>query len=368
MRAKSLILLTVALGCGMVAAVAVSKTLLERENGSSGEAMVEILVATTEIKNASKISIEKVKIEKWPKSRLPQGVITDVKNLDGKFASQTMFPGEPILTQKISDSNDNLNLPAGYTLFDIPYENNYIKPGDWVDISGTFTQASKSKSPEVKSVLRGVQVWGINGKPDRNAENKGGKGTLFNLLIKESQYQALLLASNMGKLDLNIRPLDEEGNIKSAGEDTGQNFLNWAKDQAIAGEASENSSSERPVSTTKATPAPATQPVPPVASKKAKNEILILTSEGVKRYEYSGKELPREVSESTEQNKSPTIPVNPWQSSAGFGGYSPTYPTTYANPSSGFGSEAANANPRGVPAPTGSEPAASKPTQPKMIN
>lgn len=319
----------------MVAAVAVSKTLLDRESGSSEEQTVEIIVAATDIKNASKITVDKVKLDKWPRSSLPNGVITKVKDIEGKFASQNLFTGEPLLLQKLNNSNDSAgtNLPAGFTLFDVPYENNYIKPGDWVDISGTFnvgTRNNSNKAPEVKTVLRSVQVWGINGNPDRNMENKGGKGTLFNLLIKQSQYQALLLASNMGKLDLNIRPLDEDGNIKSGAEDTGETFLNWAKDQAVASSSSE--SLEKPVSiiAQPTLPAQTVQPEP-TQPKQAKSEILILTAEGVKRYEYSGKELPREVLPNTQESKSPNIPTNPWQSSSGYGGYAPTYPTTYAN-------------------------------------
>lgn len=383
MRAKSLILLTIALGCGMVAAVAVSKTLMERDSGKTEEATVEILVAATEIKNASKISMEKVKLDKWPKSRVPTGVLTNIKDIEGKFASQTIFAGEALITQKLNNSNDSAgtNLPAGHTLFDIPYENNYIKPGDWVDISGTFSTGGKnsSKAPEVKTVLRGVQVWGINGNPDRNMENKGSKGTLFNLLIKQSQYQALLLASNMGKLDLNIRPLDEDGNIKTAAEDTGETFLNWAKDQATPAVASTVEPIEKPVF------APNNQPLqlspqPDTQPKQAKHEILILTADGVKRYEYSGNELPREVSQNTQETKSSNNPPNPWQSSSGYGGYSPTYPTTYANAPGGPATDASigqrpgtmPGSPASLPGaasgPAGSTTGTVKPGSTKLIN
>lgn len=350
MRAKSLILLTVALGCGMVAAVAVSKTLMERDSGE--EATVEILVATQEIKNASKITVEKIKLDKWPKSRLPEGALTNVKDVEGQYASQNLYPGEPILTQKLSNSNNGLGttIPAGYTIFDIPYENNYIKPGDWVDISGTFTPAGrKTKTPEVQTVLKGVQVFAINGNPDRNAENKGGKGTEFNLLIKQSQFQALLLAKSLGKLDMNVRPLNDDGNIKTGSEDTGEDFMSWAREQTIS------TVSEDVVEKSVFVQQPVV-----AEPKTAKNEIIVLTPGGAKRYEYTGNELPREVNPVNQEVKS-TIPPNPWQSSSGFGGYSPTYPTAYANPP---GSPAPGANsvgqPSGMP-PGYNQPGGTKP-------
>ncbi|MEZ6138302.1 MAG: hypothetical protein R3C53_25750 [Pirellulaceae bacterium] len=50
MRAKSLILLVVALGCGMIAAVAVSKTVMKPDSGPVAEATVEIFVAAKDLK------------------------------------------------------------------------------------------------------------------------------------------------------------------------------------------------------------------------------------------------------------------------------------------------------------------------------
>ena len=93
MRAKSLLLLMIALGCGMVAAVAVSKTLMERDSKPAGEASIEILVATREIKTAAQITVDKVKLEKWPKSRIPEGSITNLSAVEGKFARQGIFRG-----------------------------------------------------------------------------------------------------------------------------------------------------------------------------------------------------------------------------------------------------------------------------------
>jgi pilus assembly protein CpaB len=323
MRAKSLILLTVALGCGMVAAVAVSKTLMEKDSGTS-EATVEILVAVQEIKSASKVSVEKIKLEKWPKSKMPEGAYVNVKDVEGKYATQNMYPGEPLISHKLSDSNNSMGttIPAGFTIFDVPYQNNYIKAGDWVDISGTFLPGGRNKSPEVRTVLKGVQVFAINGNPDRNVENKGGKDTVFNLLIKQTQHQALLLAHKMGSLDLNIRPLDENGNIKGLQEDTGEKFLEWAKEQSLP-------TLNEPVVEKLVTTQPViSQPSFEKPAPKKKSEILILTPGGVKRYEYSGKELPTEVSQNTQDTKLPANPSNPWQTSSGYGGYSPTYPNT----------------------------------------
>jgi len=317
MRAKSILLLMVALGCGMVAAVAVSKTLMERDKSPQGEATVEILVALTEFKTAAQITVDRVKLEKWPKSKIPEGALTDLTKVEGKFARQGIFPGEPILEAKLADSNSSLStqIPVGHTLFNITFNNNYIKPGDIVDISGVF-KCCKTKKTEVLTVLKEIQVFAINGVSDRDVDHKGGKDTVFQLLIKQDQNQALMLASNMGKLELNLRPLGGDGEMKGR-TDNGDGFLKWAR------EFGEETITEEPPQTQTLVAAPA---VGSKLEEPKKNEILIVTPEGVTKYEYSGGELPQIVKPEEPTAKSQPYPTNPFGSYSGFGGYTPTYP------------------------------------------
>ncbi len=339
MRSKSILLLLVALGCGTVAAVAVSQTLLDRNSKSAGEPSVEILVATQEIKTASLISADRVKLEKWPKSKLPEGAMIELSQVEGKYARQGIFPGEPIIAAKLADSNSSLStqIPAGHTLFNIKYDNNYIKPGDLVDISGVFKDA-KTKKTEVIPVVRNIQVFAINGINDRDHENKGGKDTEFQLLIRQDQHQALTLANNLGKLELNLRPLGANGEVKDQ-SDNGDSFLTWARENSAQAEPP----AEEPAPSPKLVAAPA---APPIEEKPKKNEILIVTPQGVKRYEYGGpNEVPKEVTEEV-ATKAPAgaYPTNPWGSYSGYGGYTPTYPNT-SNTAPAQDSNGSNANP-----------------------
>jgi pilus assembly protein CpaB len=320
MRGKSILLLMVALGCGMIAAVAVSKTMMDRDSQPQTEATIEILVATREVKTANQITADSVRLEKWPRSKVPEGAITDLAMVEGKFARQGIFPGEPILIPKLADSNSSLStqIPAGHTLFNIVFDNNYIKPGDIVDISGIF-KCNKTKRTEVKTVLREVQVFAINGISDREHDHKGGRNTVFQLLIKQNQSQALMLANNMGKLELNLRPLSSKGQLKDLSDD-GQEFLAWAM---------ENGDESAPEPTAISATTLVTAPAPPADKSDAvdpnMSELLIVTPDGVTRYEFSEGELPRQVREDGATKSANSTP-NPWSSHSGYGGYSPTYP------------------------------------------
>jgi pilus assembly protein CpaB len=342
MRAKSILLLMVALGCGMVAAVAVSKTIMERDSQPQAEANVEILVAIREIKTAHQIAADAVRLEKWPRSKVPEGSITDLSMVEGKYARQGIFPGEPILIPKLADSNSSLStqIPAGHTLFNIVFDNNYIKPGDIVDISGIF-KCNRTKRTEVKSVLREVQVFAINGISDREVDHKGGRSTVFQLLIKQNQSQALMLANNLGKLELNLRPLGTNGELRGLSDD-GEAFLAWAMENT---EETVGDDAPKPGNLV-AAPVQDPAPVQPPVITTEKSELLIVTPDGVTRYEFSEGEMPRQVN-SEQSPKSANSASNPWGSYAGVGGYAPTYPNA---PGARPGSDAAG------PPPAGSAP------------
>src|SRR5690606_18845696 len=102
MRANSLILLAIALGCGMVAAVGVSKALMDQGPTTAAEATVEIFVAAKDLPHAQKILAEDVRLEKWPKSRLPEGVLVNLDQFENKFTNQMIFAGEPLLLRKLA--------------------------------------------------------------------------------------------------------------------------------------------------------------------------------------------------------------------------------------------------------------------------
>ncbi len=332
MRAKSIILLVVALGCGMVAAVAVSKTVLEKSPGPQAEeASVEIFVAVKDIMTAQLISADKVKLEKWPKNRLPEGAITKLEELEGKYTNQGIFANEPILKKKVSDSRDSLavNIPSGYRIFDIECTAGYIKPGDRVDITGTFTLKGRNSTPETRNVLRNVQVIGINGITTRDSDaiKAGSKGTVFQLLVKDNQLEALTTAHTLGDLRINLRPLSES--ISESAIDDGEQFLSWLSNSSAV-ETPEVFEPQPSVFSSFTAPEPAVDEPSPM------KKMRIVTPEGVKEYEWrKDGEMPREVPREPATPSGPGFASangNPWGTSgnvpSGYGGYTPTYPTS----------------------------------------
>ncbi|MEZ6138301.1 MAG: Flp pilus assembly protein CpaB [Pirellulaceae bacterium] len=275
-----------------------------------------------------------------PRIVCPKG-LTDLSQIEGKFVSQGIFANEPILSKKLADNQDSLAIlvPKGYRVFDIECSAGYIKPGDHVDVLGTFKVRGKNSPPESRTVLRNVEVCGINGITTRDSEalqqNGATKGTIFQLLVKEGQLEALTTARSIatGNLTLNLRGLSE-GDVEDA-NDNGEMFLTWLSQAEESAPEVDSNRTQQVFSSIEAmfgnTPKPSKAATP-------KQEMLIITPEGVSKYEWSDdNEMPQRVEEPRATNGSNGYAEgsgSPWETSgnvySGYGGYSPTYPTSTA--------------------------------------
>ncbi len=332
MRAKSLVLLVVALGCGMVAAVAVSKAVMDQGAGEPAESTVEIFVAKKNLEAGWKLTDEHFALDRWPQSRLPQGAIIKLEQIDGKFTKQNIFAGEPIIVDKLSDSRDSLSnqLPKGYRVFDIASGGiGYIKPGDHVDVIGTFKLEGNGNVAESKTVMKNVKVFAINGVTTRESDGKqtSGQATL-QLQVKDSQVEALTLANKLGEMRISLRPFGEDSELSSEDQsDNGESFLSWVQ---------QNEREIEPTAPPQNVPSRQTLIASaPSAPKEAPNEMLIVTPTGVARYQWTGNEMPKLVVDKEEEEPKPATAQPPagWPYAggnvySGFGGYTPTYPTS----------------------------------------
>ncbi|MEM7478613.1 MAG: Flp pilus assembly protein CpaB [Planctomycetota bacterium] len=350
MKAKTLILLFVALGCGMIAAVAVSKAVMDNGSGKPTEPMAEIFVAVTQLDHNARVTANNVKVEKWPKARLPEGAIFALEQIEDKFAKQVIFPGEPILEKKINDSRGGFSttIPEGHRVFDISCNSSYIKPGDYVDILGTFSNG-RNAPPESRTVMQHVKVHGINGQTTR--ENDGddngkapAKGT-FNLMVKESELEALKLADKMGELTLHLRPFTEDHKEESIDRD----FLDWINSETV-----EEENSDEPAMFT-AFNVPSEQSQEPEL-EPVKHTMVIVSPNGVQEYEWTdADEIPTAVTSSSEDLLANTSSAASSNVYSGYGDYPPTYPV-------GMSPNAPPVAPAGDPAAI--PPATESPTSP----
>ncbi|HVX59891.1 MAG TPA: Flp pilus assembly protein CpaB, partial [Pirellulales bacterium] len=146
MRPKSLVLLILALGCGLVASIGINQVMANRHAGPAPGAVetTPIFVALGEIGIGDPLTAEMLKLEEWPKEKVPVGAVSNLQDLEGRRCKQRFYPGEPILEAKLlapgekGQSPTDL-IPKGYRVVSIRVDavsssSGMILPGDRVDL------------------------------------------------------------------------------------------------------------------------------------------------------------------------------------------------------------------------------------------
>src|SRR5688572_16439765 len=110
MRPKSLILLALALGCGLIAAVGINQILAT----PSAKETVSIVVAKNEIQKGNEIKPDDIRLQEWHVDSLPEGAITQIDDLAERRVKNLIVPGEAILANKLvaKGATDN-EIPPG---------------------------------------------------------------------------------------------------------------------------------------------------------------------------------------------------------------------------------------------------------------
>lgn len=292
MRAKPVLLLAVALGCGTVAAVAATQVIRDQGKGAPAIQTVDILVAAMDVAVNTKITNDRFRLEKWPLDRMPQGSVKDLKAVDGKFTNQRLYKGEPLLERKVNLSNESVaqTIPPGCKVFDLPVDANnggvgYIQPGHRVDIHGFFEKSGRILESKSVLVMENVEVLMVDGVAVRDQEEGPSKraGTI-QLLIRASQYEALNTAKNLGKLTLSLRPpAADDGSDQET--DNGEDFLAWVKNSVTTDESVSAPTIVEPVATT------------PTRREPPKKRMTIILPSGTETYAWSSDdEVPKKLS------------------------------------------------------------------------
>lgn len=246
MRPKSLILLILALGCGLVASIGINQVMANRHAGPAPGAVetTPIFVALGEIGIGDPLTAEMLKLEEWPKEKVPVGAVSNLQELEGRRCKQRFYPGEPILEAKLlapgekGQSPTDL-IPKGYRVVSIRVDavsssSGMILPGDRVDLL-VHVQENPSKGisqARTQTFLQNVKVFAVDDLYSR--ENEGAvSAKTISLLVTPDQAELVMLAGNLGTLQLVMRSANDDSNEPTTGADV-QELLSGTENGSAA--------------------------------------------------------------------------------------------------------------------------------------
>jgi len=206
MRNKSVFLI-LACVCGTVAAIGVSQWMQAQSTNNTPGATVEIFVTAKTIDIAEEITADKIRLESWPADRVPKGASGTLEDLEGKYARQRFYEGEPVMPVKLMDdaNGSSQTIPVGYSVVSMRADPEssvatLVRPGDRVDVMAYFTKSELIPETMAKTVLTGVRVFAVDGKTEREVDEEDAKpAKSISLLVHKKATPAWTYAIQLGK-------------------------------------------------------------------------------------------------------------------------------------------------------------------------
>lgn len=219
MKLKSMMLLAVASGCGLIAMFIFQKATQNRT--AAAEEKVQVLVATTEIVSGKRLDETNTEFREYPVSVVPETAVTAPEEYTGKAVKFRVASGDIITIEKLSDKGAATNdIPKGMMAIGIPVDTTMISggllsPGDRVDVFVTYSPPTRmGLSQEIKTVLEYVEVFAADNKREVEITTGEAKTKTITLLVSPNQAMMVKLAETVGKLHIAMRSKDDsEGRV-----------------------------------------------------------------------------------------------------------------------------------------------------------
>ncbi|HVA47602.1 MAG TPA: Flp pilus assembly protein CpaB [Pirellulales bacterium] len=220
MRPKSIILLTLALGCGLVASIGINQVMANRRAAptTDGAETTPIFVAAGEIGVGDPLTPQLIKLEPWPKERLPAGTIGKLEDVEGRRSRAKFYPGEPILEAKLLPKGENGGsaidmIPKGMRVVPIRVDavsgaSGMILPGDRVDLLVHVPENQARGVPRAvtRTFLQNIKIFAVDDLYDRSGnDNNTMAAKTISVLVTPEQSELVALATQVGTVQLVMR-------------------------------------------------------------------------------------------------------------------------------------------------------------------
>lgn len=236
MRTKSIFFLALALGCGLIAAVGVQQVLATRDRASPAPAieMKAIVVAMEDIPMGDPVQITQIKLEDWPKSKIPEGAIFKVEDVEGRRTKTKIYKGSPILDAQLLakgavDAGAAPWIPKGYRVVSVKVDPvsgsaSMLRPSDRVDVVVHFPAMPSKGIPKdyTRTILQNVRVFAVDDKYALTGEEKNQKtlqAKTVSLLVTPEQAEIITAVTELGQIRLVMRGLGDNDAVPTKGVD-----------------------------------------------------------------------------------------------------------------------------------------------------
>lgn len=253
MKSKSLILMVVSLGFGLIAAIGISQVMGNNKQTEPTVERAQVLVAAKSLKHGDDLTEDNVKIEHWPVEVIPEDAARSFDQIKHMKIATRLSKSLPILMSDTISPKDysDVTIPKGYKLVAIKVSaedsfHGLLQPGDRVDVIGIVSvreqvNGRRARNKTVsETFLKNIEVYTIDGRLNSGVREGGNsKNSIVGILVTEKQSEMVALVQKVAKLKLVMR-----GNEEANDEDW-QEFADYSQFyEAVFGKTGEGDGEE----------------------------------------------------------------------------------------------------------------------------
>jgi pilus assembly protein CpaB len=222
-----------ALGCGLVASIGITQVMAKRNAApaSNSTEMDAIFVAMQDIPMGEPVTAQMVKLEEWPKDKIPPGALGKIEDVENRRTKTKIYQGSPVLGNLLlsagaSELTASGQIPKGYRVVPVRVDNvsgggNMIRPMDRVDVLVHLTRnvAKEVSETTTRTILQDVRVFAINDVYDLDTTDSASKivAQTISLLVPLDQAEKVILAEELGEIRLVMRSADDTDEVVTGG-------------------------------------------------------------------------------------------------------------------------------------------------------
>lgn len=233
MAIRSVIVILLAIVCGLCAALGLNLTLNRSATGSPKptETTPVLIVGQAAIPRGKLVTKDLVTIKNWPKDLVPAGALVKSEAALERAALQTMLPGEPIFDTKLAARGAVGGMasiiPSGKRAYTIQTKTaasnvaGFLLPGNLVDVLLTFRGNTNDETGggSTTLLLQAVEVLAVGStiEPVGKTEMVDAQDVeSVTLLVTPEQVARLDLGQTLGMLSLSLRNPNDTGETETA--------------------------------------------------------------------------------------------------------------------------------------------------------
>ena len=215
MKSKSLILMIVSLGFGLIAAVGISQVMGRNNTQQPVLQTGTVIVPTKDMELGELLSDKNCKTLDYPIRLIPEGAITNLDQIKDMATRQPMRKELPILVSQVvhKDQQGELPIPKGKKVCSIKVSaadmiDGLLRPGDRIDLVGIFkVRRDRQNLTMAKTFLKNITVFSAGGKMTNSGirEPGGSRGGIISVLVSPQQAEMLLLVQKSAQLSIILR-------------------------------------------------------------------------------------------------------------------------------------------------------------------